>query len=271
MGHPIAFLPSRYYNDFRAPRISTALLRTSSKYDPGADVRPVPEPDIAAVVTPRSPLVLRGAVEALAHCFQREMGSDAVQFDARDDNPDDYRAYLWAAYTDGLEALFSAPDKLSIVGAAVFRKRLPDAYGLQWIWLHPYHRRKSHLSTSWPYFVKRLKRFFVEPPLSAAMHGFVKKYPPPWPPYHFYRIVNTQRRAEAWKLLPRHPFPFSYGDGELIVKGVLRSHASYAAWMKALRVGGVIVEAPDGKLMKAKDVGDLEPSNPSLETEGRAA
>jgi hypothetical protein len=42
-------------------------------------------------------------------------------------------------------------------------------WALQWIWFHPYERRKGHLRNAWPYFLDRFGTFQVEPPLSPAM------------------------------------------------------------------------------------------------------
>jgi AAA domain len=64
-------------------------------------------------------------------------------------------------------------------------------------------------------------------------------------------VLNTQQRQQAWALLPDAPVTFGYREAEARVKPALKSASTFANWMRDCRRIGVIVDAPDGKLMKA--------------------
>jgi hypothetical protein len=119
-------------------------------------------------------------VERFAHYFRREFGYDFVQFEAHEDvrwtarpQNDDPHPYL-IAYRNRL------------VGAACFRWRVytnvAPTWWLAWIWLHPYARRRGVLTQAWPIFTADHPGFFVEPPLSTAMEGFLTARAYPWYP-----------------------------------------------------------------------------------------
>ena len=120
---------------------------------------------LAALVTAKSPMALREAAENCCTFFLTEYGYQR-QFD-RLDADENYLAYLWGEL---------AQDRVAVYGACCFRlreRRKQRAYALQWIWLHPYARRKGHLSAAWPYFQERFGAFEVEPPHSNDMKAFL--------------------------------------------------------------------------------------------------
>jgi hypothetical protein len=120
---------------------------------------------LAALVTAKSKMPLREAAENCNSFLIREHGYKR-QFDRYDDD-EKYLAYLWGEPAEG---------RVAIYGACCFRFReykSGSAHAMQWIWLHPYARRKGHLSTAWPYFRKRFGAFVVEPPYSAGMEAFL--------------------------------------------------------------------------------------------------
>ncbi len=119
---------------------------------------------LAAVVTAKSDMGLRVAAENCDTFFLREHGYTR-QFDRYDE--ENYLAYLWGEPAEG---------RVAIYGACCFRFRQYEtgsSYAMQWIWLHPYARRKGHLSAAWPYFRKRFGAFIVEPPYSDGMKVFL--------------------------------------------------------------------------------------------------
>jgi hypothetical protein len=71
-----------------------------------------------------------------------------------------------------------ANDAGAIVGACAFRWReysdAPAAWALQWVWVCPKARRTGVLRARWRSFRERYGDFHIEPPVSAAMQGFVR-------------------------------------------------------------------------------------------------
>jgi|688.fasta_scaffold11193_16 hypothetical protein len=128
-------------------------------------------------VTIDSPKQYRRAVFRIACFFRRELGYDFVQY-GDDGNEEDWNhvAFLWVHP----EAVGGATSlRVPCIGAAVFRQRsarnpLPPVYALQWIWVHPYWRRKGLLSGHWGALRQEFGNFQCEPPLSPAMQQFLE-------------------------------------------------------------------------------------------------
>jgi hypothetical protein len=122
-------------------------------------------------VTVRSNRSRRRAVYRLADCCRREMGY-ALQYGygGEEDDPD-HVAFLWVhPECVGMSWEFRVP----CVGACCFRLR-EEGLALQWVWLHPYFRRRGLLSGAWPGFVREFGDFAVEGPVSEAMQSFLAK------------------------------------------------------------------------------------------------
>jgi len=92
---------------------------------------------------------------------------------------------------DACAYLFPHPECITIephwyttfVGACCFRwkdfnKNQDPYWVLQWIWMHPYLRRKGILSRQWGHFQEEFKDFRIEYPLSYAMREFLIKRDP---------------------------------------------------------------------------------------------
>lgn len=171
---------SRYSDDLNHYYIQPPRLITRNHDTPRHELREelrvestgINKPLELLTVTIRSPLSHRRAVWRLARYFRREFRFDFEQYgyEGRDDDFD-HRAYLWLA---------DRYSHASVIGACCFRwrdeyKDLSPRWGLQWIWFHPYERRKGHLTEAWPYFRARFGDFCPEPPLSAAMRSFLFK------------------------------------------------------------------------------------------------
>ena len=130
------------------------------------------------LVTETSPQDERDAVEAIAWFFKREMRFDYVQFDAKQkagpSGEPPYSAYLF------LENAFDlmqkdCPTPYRVIGAACFRQSRDESWDLTWIWLHPYTRGKGLLLEHWSQFAYLHGEFRLEPPVSEAMAGFLRK------------------------------------------------------------------------------------------------
>jgi hypothetical protein len=149
------------------------------------DACDAPFPDELLLVTSKSPRSYKMAVEKMAKFFQREMHFDFPQYLAseysrnydypRDVKTDaDLRAFLW--YENDL--FNRGPNEWPIIGAAGFRfKRLKDgdAWVIDWVWMHPYERRRGHLKTAWPFFLSMFGNFRITRPVSASMVKFVRR------------------------------------------------------------------------------------------------
>lgn len=140
--------------------------------------QPAPLPDMLAeirdkglaaeLVTWDSPEWKHTEMYNRALAFKREFHYDFVQWKSREGHEDpDVHGYLFTG------------DKGEIVGAAAFRNRAEDTgeskWALQWIWFCPRERRKGHLAKRWAEFRSLFGDFIVEPPVSDAMQGFLKK------------------------------------------------------------------------------------------------
>lgn len=102
-----------------------------------------------------------------AVAFRREFHYDFVQWDSPKGDSD-----------PGVHGFLFANDDKIIVGACAFRRRREaeeQYWGLQWIWVAPKYRRIGVISKRWASFRKRFGDFYIEPPVSEAMQGFLDK------------------------------------------------------------------------------------------------
>ena len=69
---------------------------------------------------------------------------------------------------------------MRVVGAVYFFTHNYSDIGphrtLSVVWIHPYYRGRGLLRKAWPYLWGAEGPFLVEPPLSPAMKGFLRKY-----------------------------------------------------------------------------------------------
>jgi hypothetical protein len=122
----------------------------------GTDPSPV-------LVLPTSPKRLREHVERFARYFLRERYSGHIQFEASEvpESPCfvKYEAYLFH-------------DQTYFLGAGCFRwrdwKNAEASWSLDWVWMHPFLRRRGHLQQAWPQFEKKYGRFHLAQPVSCA-------------------------------------------------------------------------------------------------------
>lgn len=122
-----------------------------------------------------APKPWRRAIYGCATYFRRTFGYDFVQYAAeKEDGADSCMAYVWVTIDVERE------DYSIVLGATCFRWRswsnADPGWAMQWIWLHPYIRAQHVLVDTWPYFVERHGMFFVEPPLSGTMVGFLRNH-----------------------------------------------------------------------------------------------
>lgn len=136
-------------------------------------------------VNKSSPFELLNSLEQLAKYFRREQGFDTVQFDASEvrDPTSSFRGFLFAE--SGLNHMTEEHLPVTpslIIGGGCFRYRIfkggDKRAFLDWIWIHPYERKKGKLPEHWPQLQKLAnddRGFFLTPPISRAMRAFLEK------------------------------------------------------------------------------------------------
>lgn len=65
-----------------------------------------------------------------------------------------------------------------LAGGAVEMHRGPDRWVLMWVWLFPFER-SGHDRSWWTELETEFGDFAIQPPLSGAMKGFLRKVDPP--------------------------------------------------------------------------------------------
>lgn len=135
-----------------------------------------------------SPLRWKMALEALAYFFKREMRYDFPQFEASEDpsQPEHVPYEGWLFHEIAYDQVREIGDRpYRVMGAACFRWRegkvlaQSPSWSLDWVWFHPYERRKGRLRAVWPMFRERYGVAFpLEFPLSSAMRAFVRQEHP---------------------------------------------------------------------------------------------
>ena len=121
-------------------------------------------------VLPGSAKRLRLHVERFARYFLREMRFGGIQFEAAE-TPDT------AGYVPFKAFLLAAEGRY--IGAGCFRNRIEECetipWVFDWLWLHPFCRRRGHLSYVWPALLAEMGHFRCAKPLSVSMERFLAK------------------------------------------------------------------------------------------------
>ena len=127
------------------------------------------------VIGPRSPKAWRCEVEKLARYFRRELGFDFPPYTANesdsDSEPSRDRVLVFSK--------FDWEDTIYFIGAIGVRwvewDDAPPCWSFTWAWMHPYERRKGHLTRAWPVLMEMFPNPHMEPPVSEAMQRFLEK------------------------------------------------------------------------------------------------
>ena len=131
------------------------------------------ELDELVCVTSRSYKRLQYSVWKIACLFRNEMNFAIPDYWHKGEAVgEDVRAYLWCKTCDEYPTGLGPSDV--VIGGCCFYPH-EDAWGLHWVWLHPFERRQGRLSRVWPYFEERFGSFVPMPPWSDAMRHFLKK------------------------------------------------------------------------------------------------
>jgi len=70
--------------------------------------------------------------------------------------------------------------RLFFTGVIVMRARkerwnLRLNWTLDWVWFHPFARRRGHLTRAWPYLLQMYPGLKISPPVSDAIQAFLNK------------------------------------------------------------------------------------------------
>ena len=65
------------------------------------------------------------------------------------------------------------------------------------------------------------------------------------------KVLNTDKRKRAWKLLPESPESFGCRQGHELVKSEMSSRSSFDSWIRQLKANGLVTQLPDGNYQKA--------------------
>ena len=113
---------------------------------------------------------LREPLYTIARYLQREIGYDLAPY-SKDHISTRDCGFLFSIEPD-VDTHFG-------LGAAYFTwnewRDSPPSYCLEWVWLHPFFRRRRHLEQVWPDFRRDYGDFVVRPPWSSAMEAFLGK------------------------------------------------------------------------------------------------
>jgi len=121
-----------------------------------------------------SPKTLKKATLKIATYFRREFGYDCIQYDINYQYLRQFAYLYFKTYpADNGRKIYYA------IGASYFHwqewENYPHCYQLEWVWFHPYWRRKGLLNASWIFFMQKHGNFFVANPRSKGMELFLKK------------------------------------------------------------------------------------------------
>lgn len=136
-------------------------------------------------VSLRDSIEKKQAIETLATYASRELQWDLVPFNA-DENEVQDDFVPWTAYLFHGEFMppYDLDDHYKNVlyfGACCFREQENEdgvyRWELNWVWLHPYFRRRGWLTRAWPLFKQEFGSFEVSTPQEEAMKSFLLKHP----------------------------------------------------------------------------------------------
>ena len=139
------------------------------------------------VVGTGSPLSWRNAVDEMALYFKHEMKYESFGYNADERDPllmDDRMLVFTDTYPEVNQPTKEPPsgytNRLFFTGVIAMRARKErwnsgPNWALDWVWFHPFERRRGHLSRAWPFLLQMYPDFKISEPVSDAMQAFLNK------------------------------------------------------------------------------------------------
>jgi len=134
-----------------------------------------------------SPLSWRKAVDEMALYFKHEMKCEFLGYNPYERDPllmDDRMLVFTNTYPDVKQPTKEPPTgyakRLFLFGVIAMRARKErwnsrPNWTLDWVWFHPFERRRGHLTEAWPFLLQIYPDYKISEPLSIAMQAFLKK------------------------------------------------------------------------------------------------
>jgi len=171
------------YN-IRQPLVSNNTKRP--EINPHSRERPHGAP--FEVVGPRSPMSWRKAVEEMALYFKREMKYESIGYSTYEWRElllvDDRMLVFTDTYVEEKqptkESRTDFTIRLLFTGVIAMRARKQrwnsrPNWTLDWVWFHPFARRRGHLTRAWPFLLQMYPDLKISEPPSDAMRAFLNK------------------------------------------------------------------------------------------------
>jgi hypothetical protein len=139
------------------------------------------------VIGPQSPLNWLKALEEMAYYFKREQRFEFPTYSANERFCPEFQCDRVLVFykTQILDHKTTPRSPKDFTNAYTFFGAIgvrwqqytdaPATWSVPWVWLHPYERRKGHLTNAWPCLLKMFPNPSVEQPISPAMTAFLQK------------------------------------------------------------------------------------------------
>lgn len=120
------------------------------------------------------------ALESIARCFKNEMKYDHTQYDASEHYGDSCIGFIIVEQNLSRTVDYDFSNEKNIqfhyvIGGGCFINDSDNLKELDFIWLHPYARRRKIMQEVWKIFNKKFSDFTLSQPLSTAMINFLEK------------------------------------------------------------------------------------------------
>ncbi len=129
-------------------------------------------------------------VEAISVFFNKELDLGSRPYEAG--ILDKHHAYLFVEKVQNEQDHSNGERAVRAIGGSSFHYEQVSVLSLQWIWVHPFRRRKGLVSKNFDYFVNEYKEFGLSEVRSPIMRTFILTGKDNW--YFNYDTNMVQQR-----------------------------------------------------------------------------